>query len=88
MKNRKGQVLIETVLLMALLVGVFVKFSEFVRNEGLLRKLVEEPWGKVAGMAEFGVWVNPETDRNAPQLSPYHFSNRPFTPKDRSWELQ
>ena len=59
LSNQKGQFVIESVLLMTVLVGVFVASMKVFRDEKILAHLVEEPWQRVSGMIECGVWEVP-----------------------------
>ncbi|WP_413576527.1 hypothetical protein ACLVWU_00630 [Bdellovibrio sp. HCB290] len=54
--NRKGQLVIEAVLLMVVMVGIFVASMNALRGSNFLAKMVTGPWDRVAGMMESGVW--------------------------------
>jgi hypothetical protein len=55
-KNQVGQASVEMVLLMVL--GVAVIFSVFkgLQETNFIGKMIGDPWAKVAGMVECGVW--------------------------------
>jgi len=55
-KGQQGQVVVEAVLLMTLLFGLSVIVSKYLHQSQLAQKLTSEPWGKLAGMIECGVW--------------------------------
>ncbi len=57
LKNQKGQFVIEAVLLMIVMVGIFVASMNALRDSKFLSKLVSGPWERVAGMMESGVWA-------------------------------
>lgn len=57
--NQKGQFVIEGVLLMVVMVGVFISATRYLREERFLAKLVGGPWEIVSGMVESGVWEPP-----------------------------
>lgn len=54
--NEKGQILVESVLLMALLAGITVLVQSQIQRRGFLNNLIAKPWESVSGMAECGVW--------------------------------
>jgi hypothetical protein len=55
--NRKGQFVIEGVLLMVVMLGIFIASMSALRDSKFLAKMVTGPWDKVAGMMESGVWL-------------------------------
>ncbi|WP_413559313.1 hypothetical protein [Bdellovibrio sp. HCB209] len=55
--NNKGQFVIEAVLLMIVMVGIFIGSMNALRDSKFLSKIVTGPWERVAGMMESGVWV-------------------------------
>lgn len=56
LKAQSGQVVIETVLLIALLVGLSMFLTKALRDYELPKKLVLEPWGRLDGMIQCGTW--------------------------------
>ena len=56
LKSQKGQFAIEAVLLMTVLVGVFLAFTKFAKNEKFIQKLVQKPMERVGRMAAYGTW--------------------------------
>lgn len=56
LRNQKGQFLIESVLLLVVLLGVFMLATNYVRERQLLAKLVEGPMRNVSAMVAFGTW--------------------------------
>ncbi|MFS4459028.1 hypothetical protein [Bdellovibrio sp. HCB2-146] len=56
MKDRRGQFLIETVLMMIVTIGLFTWGMGQLREGKFLAKLISGPWEKVAVMIETGVW--------------------------------
>lgn len=54
--NNKGQFVIEAVLLMVVGLSIFIAATNNLRESKFLAKLIERPWGQVAGMLECGVW--------------------------------
>ena len=61
LRNRKGQFLIENVLMMIVTIGFLIFATKSLREGKYLAKLISEPWLKVSGMIEAGVWEAPKT---------------------------
>ncbi|HWU42237.1 MAG TPA: hypothetical protein VN132_02325 [Bdellovibrio sp.] len=59
--NRRGQMVIESVLLMIVMLSIFIASVNALRDGQFLAKLIGRPWGQVAGMLECGVWGPPKT---------------------------
>lgn len=57
--NQRGQFVIESVLMIIVLMGVFTASVKALQDNKFLAKVVEEPWGRVQGMLECGVWGTP-----------------------------
>jgi hypothetical protein len=69
MKNQKGQASMEAVLLLVIVTIVAIKISSLAQSEGLMRNVVEGPWGPIRGMIEDGVWMKYQ---NSKPLHPNH----------------
>ncbi|KHD88537.1 MAG: hypothetical protein OM95_08480 [Bdellovibrio sp. ArHS] len=65
LRNRKGQFVIEAVLLMVVGVGFFIWGTNQLREGKILAKLIGGPWEKVSGMIESGVWETPDKARTS-----------------------
>jgi hypothetical protein len=61
LRNNKGQFLIENVLMMLVTIGFLIFATKELREGKYLAKLISDPWQKVAGMIESGVWEPPKT---------------------------
>lgn len=59
LSNNNGQVIIENVLLMTILIGGIIFLSNSLRESQTVAKLVSGPWTKISGMLECGVWEAP-----------------------------
>lgn len=59
-QNQNGQLIIEAVLLMIVLMSLTILVSRQFREKHLLADIVEGPWAYVQGMAECGVWAPPK----------------------------
>ena len=57
--NQRGQFVIESVLLMVVMMGLFVTSMNTLREGKYLSNMVERPWAEVQGMLECGVWGPP-----------------------------
>lgn len=62
-RSSKGQVLIEAVLLLTLLVGMWSLFSRYAKQKKWFDSLVNGPWQSMSGMIETGVWDSPQKAR-------------------------
>ena len=56
LNNNRGQIAIESVLLMVVLLGAFLAVTNYARDKKLLSKFVDKPMQSVAIMAGYGVW--------------------------------
>ena len=65
MINQRGQVTVEYILIMVVLVGITLAVRTGLNQSGLMPDLVKKPWKLVAGMLESGVWAEPAAARNA-----------------------
>ncbi|MDG0814825.1 TadE/TadG family type IV pilus assembly protein [Bdellovibrio svalbardensis] len=59
LQNQRGQFVIEAVLLMVVMLGVFIASMNTLREGKYLANLIERPWAEVQGMLECGVWGPP-----------------------------
>ena len=57
MKNQKGQMTLEAVLIVTFLVTLTVFISNQIQSRQFLQSLVERPWTFLQGMIENGVWA-------------------------------
>jgi hypothetical protein len=72
MKNKinsqKGQVIIESVLLIVVMLGLWVFLSKTFISSKYMKKLMQDgPWPRLSGMIEAGVWDSPS---NAKRFHP------------------
>jgi hypothetical protein len=56
MKNQKGQLVLEAILLMVVFMGLSTLLTNYLKENKVAARLVSEPWGKLSGMIECGVW--------------------------------
>lgn len=63
LRSGKGQVLIEAVLLLTLVVGFWSVFSKAAKNGKWFSTMVDGPWEATSGMIETGVWKPPAQAR-------------------------
>ena len=57
MKNQKGQMTIEAVLILTLMVSLIFAITKGIKGQKYFTKLVEKPWSYVAGMIENAYWA-------------------------------
>lgn len=57
LKNRSGQLAVEMVLLLALVVGMFVAVAGVFREQEIFARTIHSPWSHLAGMIQNGVWM-------------------------------
>ncbi|OFZ19472.1 MAG: hypothetical protein A2Z20_05475 [Bdellovibrionales bacterium RBG_16_40_8] len=62
MKNSRGQMTVELVLMMVVTVSIGVGISKFMNDNRVVRNLVEGPWDSLAGMIQNGVWGGTNDD--------------------------
>lgn len=63
LNSNKGQLLIEAVLLLTLLMGLWSLFSRYARDHKWFDSLVSGPWQTMSGMIESGTWQEPQKAR-------------------------
>ncbi len=62
--KQAGQLMVEAVLLLTLVVFLWAGFSKFVKRQQWFDSLVNGPWQSISGMIESGVWKQPSVARN------------------------
>lgn len=63
-KNEKGQIAVEYILLLVVMLGIFVAAKNVLSSSNAIANFVQKPWQLVAGMIEVGVWGDPRTVRS------------------------
>ena len=61
MKSQRGQLVVEAVLLMSVLLGITMLVSSFFQKSQLAQKLTFEPWSQLTNMIECGSWSSCQT---------------------------
>jgi hypothetical protein len=56
LQNQSGQLVVEAVLLLALLVGISMLVTSRLKRSNFAQNLVTSPWEKMSGMVECGNW--------------------------------
>ena len=56
-----GQLVVEAVLILVMLMGFAVLAGNYFKDQEILRQLVTGPWQSLAGMLQNGVWAPPKT---------------------------
>lgn len=62
--SQKGQMAVEMLLLCIVLFGVFSLMSREFKKNDFLKSLVSEPWKRLSGLLQNGVWEEPKTSIN------------------------
>ena len=60
LKNSSGQMVVESVLIIALLLGFATVIAREFKDDEVISKLVQGPWLALSGMIQNGVWVEPK----------------------------
>ena len=81
MRKSSGQITVEAVLLLAILISTSIAGTRVLKDKQLLSSLVEKPWSYLAGMIENGIWAPPEAGKGKhPNHITRHGSPRGDTP--------
>lgn len=73
-----GQGIVEYILLMVVLIGVFSSIMNVLKANNLATRFTQEPWGKLNGMIQCGNWVECGVNSPAAAVHP-NSSNRVLT---------
>jgi hypothetical protein len=73
LKNQRGQMTVEAVLLLVIFVGIFLVTQRIFKEKNYLSQIVSGPWSYMRGMVESGVWMEAEAARSK---HPNRFSRR------------
>lgn len=60
MKNQRGQMMTEAVLIMVVLMAITLMVAKFFKDKEVLKQLISGPWVALSGMLQNGVWVAPD----------------------------
>ena len=64
-RNNKGQVTIEAVLIMIVIVIATTMVSNFFKSNEVFKALVYSPWQSMSGMLQNGTWGAPDQTNSA-----------------------
>ena len=70
LKNQSGQLIVEAVLLMVIMMAVFAMLQAGIKKMDLVGKLTREPWEKISGMIQCGVWQPCGIGQPVPNMHP------------------
>ena len=62
MRNERGQMVVEAVLLIVVFFGVLQIVSQSFKDNELIREIVETPYNKIKNMAQNGNWITDPQD--------------------------
>lgn len=54
--NQKGQLIVEAVLIIVMLMGITFTVASYFRNNEVIRQLISGPWANLSGMLQNGIW--------------------------------
>ncbi len=61
MHRQQGQIAMEGVLIIVLLLSITMFASRYIRDQNLMGKIISEPWRQISGMMATGNWKAPQT---------------------------
>jgi hypothetical protein len=78
LNTQAGQMTTEAILIMVALLGFVFAVSKVAQSQGWLASLTSKPWSKIQGMAESGVWADPQVAKlEHPNLFSRHVTQKP-----------
>lgn len=63
-KKSKGQFVIEAVLLLSIALMLMLGLKKWANDSQIFANIFTQPWGKISGMIENGVWGDPRSTRS------------------------
>jgi hypothetical protein len=78
LKNQKGQMTMEAVLLLVIMVSMFTVVHRQISSRNLLSTIVRGPWEYVGGMISNGVWKAGNTKEMHPNVFKRRASPEPL----------
>lgn len=57
--NQKGQMVVESVLIMVVFMAFTLMAAKFFREKDVLKQLITGPWVALSGVLQNGVWIAP-----------------------------
>jgi hypothetical protein len=74
-RSQSGQMVVETILIIVLLLGFAMMASNYFNKHELMKGLVLTPWQSMAGMLQNGAWGSPSsTNQYHPAAYERHLS--------------
>lgn len=77
-RNQSGQAILEYILLIVVLIGVFGAIMNVLKANDLATRFTSGPWEKLNGMIQCGNWVGCGVNQPAPGVHP-NTQNRVLT---------
>lgn len=78
LKNQKGQMTIEAVLLLVIMVAMFTVVHRQISSRNMLSSIVRGPWEYVSGMISNGVWKAGDSKKMHPNVFQRRASPEPL----------
>lgn len=70
LRNQRGQVIIEYILMMVVMLTLSFMIQKFLKSSEFIQKLSIQPWGRLDGMIQCGVWKPCGVETKAPGMHP------------------
>ena len=64
LKEQSGQMIVESILIMTMLVGFAYFISSYFRSNEIFARLISSPWTNLAGVIQNGTWAPPQKNMN------------------------
>ena len=55
LRSKRGQAMVETVMLLSIVMAVWLGLSKAIKERGIFQKLFGEPWTRISNVIEFGI---------------------------------
>ena len=73
LKEQSGQMIVESVLIMTMLVGFAYFISGYISKNNVIARLVSSPWTNLSGVIQNGTWAAPNASM---KLHPNNTENK------------
>lgn len=73
LKEQSGQMIVESILIMTMLVGFAFVITSYFRSNEVVARLVSSPWTNLSGVIQNGTWAPPQQNM---QMHPSNMDRR------------
>lgn len=70
MKNQRGQIIIEYILMMVVMLTVSFMLQKWAKDKNFIQAFAFQPWGRLNGMIQCGTWSPCGVEEKKPGLHP------------------